>query len=131
MEDILKRLMNGESADAIAKEFTDALNNAMQEMEAQKEAEFQKTQKLMDTQNLIDVVIDYTKRYYPEVVADIKEFDLSAEELIEALDTTLPKIVELNNAVVELDKLLTPVAKKPAADAEDNILRFLKLNGLL
>lgn len=131
MEDILKRLMNGESADAIAKEFTDALNNAMQEMEAQKEAEFQKTQKLMDTQNLIDVVIDYTKKYYPEVVADIKEFDLSAEELIEALDTTLPKIVELNNAVVELDKLLTPVAKKPAVDAEDNILRFLKLNGLL
>jgi len=131
MEDILKRLMNGESADAIAKEFTDALNNAMQEMEAQKEAEFQKTQKLMDTQNLIDVVIDYTKKYYPEVVADIKEFDLSAEELIEALDTSLPKIVELNNAVVELDKLLTPVAKKPAADAEDSILRFLKLNGLL
>ena len=131
MEDILKRLMNGESADAIAKEFTDALNNAMQEMEAQKEAEFQKTQKLMDTQNLIDVVIDYTKKYYPEVVTDIKEFDLSAEELIEALDTSLPKIVELNNAVVELDKLLTPVAKKPAADAEDSILRFLKLNGLL
>jgi len=131
MEDILKRLMNGESADAIAKEFTDALNNAMQEMEAQKEAEFQKTQKLMDTQNLIDVVIDYTKKYYPEVVADIKEVDLSAEELIEALDTSLPKIVELNNAVVELDKLLTPVAKKPAADAEDSILRFLKLNGLL
>lgn len=131
MEDILKRLMNGESADAIAKEFTDALNNAMQEMKAQKEAEFQKTQKLMDTQNLIDVVIDYTKKYYPEVVADIKEFDLSAEELIEALDTSLPKIVELNNAVVELDKLLTPVAKKPAADAEDSILRFLKLNGLL
>ena len=131
MEDILKRLMNGESADAIAKEFTDALNNAMQEMEAQKEAEFQKTQKLMDTQNLIDVVIDYTKKYYPEVVADIKEFDLSAEELIEALDTSLPKIVELNNAVVELDKLLTPVAKKPAADAEDSIFRFLKLNGLL
>lgn len=127
MEDILKRLMNGESADAIAKEFTDALNNAMQEMEAQKEA----TQKLMDTQNLIDVVIDYVKKYYPEVVADIKEFDLSAEELIEALDTSLPKIVELNNAVVELDKLLTPVAKKPAADAEDSILRFLKLNGLL
>lgn len=131
MEDILKRLMNGESADAIAKEFTDALNNAMQEMEAQKEAELQKTQKLMDTQNLIDVVIDYVKKYYPEVVADIKEFDLSAEELIEALDTSLPKIVELNNAVVELDKLLTPVVKKPAADAEDSILRFLKLNGLL
>lgn len=131
MEDILKRLMNGESADAIAKEFTDALNNAMQEMEAQKEAEFQKTQKLMDTQNLIDVVIDYIKKYYPKVVEDVKDFDLSAEELIEALDTSLPKIVELNNAVVELDKLLTPVAKKPAADAEDSILRFLKLNGLL
>ena len=131
MEDILKRLMNGESADAIAKEFTDALNNAMQEMEAQKEAEHQKVQKLMDTQNLIDVVIDYIKKYYPEVVADVKSFDLSAEELIEALDESLPKVVELNKAVVELDKLLTPVAKKPAADAEDSILRFLKLNGLL
>lgn len=131
MEDILKRLMNGESADAIAKEFTDALNNAMQEMEAQKEAEHQKVQKLMDTQNLIDVVIDYIKKYYPEVVADVKSFDLSAEELIEALDESLPKVVELNKAVIELDKLLTPVAKKPAADAEDSILRFLKLNGLL
>lgn len=131
MEDILKRLMNGESADAIAKEFTDALNNAMQEMEAQKEAEHQKEQKLMDTQNLIDVVIDYIKKYYPEVVVDVKSFDLSAEELIEALDESLPKVVELNKAVVELDKLLTPVAKKPAADAEDSILRFLKLNGLL
>lgn len=131
MEDILKRLMNGESADAIAKEFTDALNNAMQEMEAQKEAEHQKEQKLMDTQNLIDVVIDYIKKYYPEVVADVKSFDLSAEELIEALDESLPKVVELNKAVIELDKLLTPVAKKPAADAEDSILRFLKLNGLL
>ena len=131
MEDILKRLMNGESADAIAKEFTDALNNAMQEMEAQKEAEHQKVQKLMDTQNLIDVVIDYIKKYYPEVVADVTSFDLSAEELIEALDESLPKVVELNKAVVELDKLLTPVAKKPAADAEDSILRFLKLNGLL
>ena len=131
MEDILKRLMNGESADAIAKEFTDALNDAIQEAKAQKEAEYQKTQKLMDTQNLIDVVIDYIKKYYPKVVEDVKDFDLSAEELIEALDTTLPKMVELNNAVVELDKLLTPVAKKPAADAEDSILRFLKLNGLL
>ena len=80
---------------------------------------------------LIDVVIDYIKKYYPKVVEDVKDFDLSAEELIEALDTTLPKMVELNNAVVELDKLLTPTVKKPAADAEDSILRFLKLNGLL
>lgn len=130
MEDILKRLLGGESAEAIAKEFTDALNSAIQEAEAQKEAEFQKTQKLMDAQMVIDAVADFVRKYYPDIAGE-EELAFEAEELIEILDKTLPKVVELNKAVIELDKLLAPTSKKPAADAEDSILRFLKLNGLL
>ena len=131
MEDILKRLMNGETADDLAKEFTDALNAAVQEIEAKKEAEFQKAQKLMDAQMVIDAVADFVAKYYPEAAAE-EELAFDAEELIEVLDKTIPRVVELNQAVVSLDKVLKRAAPaKEIAEPEDSILAFLQKNGLI
>lgn len=86
--DLLARLANGESADALAKEFTDALNAAQKEYEAKSKDE----EKLQDFSVAVDAMLDYFKKWYPDLTdwdqviadeADLKEMLESVESLVE------------------------------------------------
>lgn len=98
--DLLARLANGESADALAKEFTDALNAAQKEYETKSKDE----EKLADFSVAVDAMLGYFKKWYPDltdwdqVVAD--EADL--KDMIEGVES----LVELVVSVRELSQMM-------------------------
>lgn len=81
MEDLLTRLENGESADAIAKEFADALNKA--------EAEYQKAQKednlkRVYMKDVLDDIVEYLATFYPDdekIAAFVDEYEGTDEDV--------------------------------------------------
>ena len=98
--DLLARLANGESADALAKEFTDALNAAQKEYETKSKDE----EKLTDFSVVVDAMISYFKKWHPDltdwdqVVAD--EADL--KEMLEGVES----LVELAVSMRELSRMM-------------------------
>ena len=138
VNDILARLQNGESADAIAQSFADALNGAIQKQQEEKAAVAKRhEEKVAALTDIIDDVIDFIEEFYPEMIPEGMDFEFSAEDVesaIKALDESVPQFVELNAALSDL-KTLT---KKPKADrvvdrkpTGDAIANFLKANGLM
>ena len=132
MNNILARLQNGETPDAIAKEYTDALNSALQKYNEEKEAEEALSNKIADTSTLLENIKDYASCYYKDFVKTLEEIDPT--ELIELFDS----LVELAEVAKELEKagILTV---KTCADPKkcdckksvDPLSKFLKENGIL
>ena len=106
MEDILARLRNGENADAIATELTNAMNGALEahkaevaakEAEAARakaEAEALEEEKFDDFVDLVDSIIDFIKIYYVksnEMINFINDFanELDYKALLAAIDKTV------------------------------------------
>jgi hypothetical protein len=148
VNDILARLQNGESADAIAQSFADALNGALQKQQEEKAMAAQRHEdKVAALTAIVDDVIDFIEEFYPEMIPEGMDFEFSAEDIegtIQALDESMPKFVELNAALSNLEAL----TKKPEADRViakteckpatftaavngDAIANFLKANGLM
>lgn len=148
VNDILARLQNGESADAIAQSFADALNGAIQKQQEEKAAAAQRHEdKVAALTDIIDAVIDFIEEFYPEMIPAGMDFEFSAEDVedvIKALDDSMPKFVELNAALSSLealtkkpetDRVVAKINNKPAtftaAVGGDAISNFLKANGLM
>ena len=148
VNDILARLQNGESADAIAQSFADALNGAIQKQQEEKAAAAQRHEdKVAALTDIIDYVIDFIEEFYPEMIPDGVDLEFSAEDaegVIQALDESMPKFIELNAALSSLealtkkpeaDRVVAKVNNKPAtftaAANGDAIANFLKVNGLM
>lgn len=150
VNDILARLQNGESADAIAQSFADALNGAIQKQQEEQAAATKRHEdKVAALTNIIDAVIDFIEEFYPEMIPEGMDLSFSAEEVesaIKALDDSMPQFIELNAALSSLEAL----TKKPKADpvvtkinpnpkpatftasvGGDAITNFLKANGLM
>lgn len=102
MENIYKRLANGESSDAIAAEFTAALNEAMArhakeeeeraaraeaERLAKAEAETRKMAKREDMATLLNDAFYYIAKHYPEL--GLGPEDLNDEELFAIADMVI------------------------------------------
>ena len=147
MNDILTRLMNGEDADAIAKEFTESLNAAVQEhkkqMEEKSAAEAKRERCITDLHLILTLFNDWLGEFYPRL-GTIKD---NAEDIVKTLDETQDDIVELFAAIDELGKILgvsdknikkknentieAKVSLKKDTNATDNaIFDFLKSFGL-
>lgn len=142
INDILAQLQSGQSADEIAKSFTDALNAAIQKQNEQKKADARRKAKISDMTNLAEAIIDFISEYYSEVMPkdmdlDITEADVA--ELIDELDTAIPQLV---SAFKDLEKLtVEPIGttkKRPCAKSEvkdfsfgDAMEQFFKQNGLI
>ena len=144
MNDILAQLQGGQSAEEIAKSFTDALNAAIQK---QNEATARRKAKISDMANLIDDIINFISEYYPEVLPEDADLDISEDavaELIDELDTAIP---QLTSALKDLEELAAkptstrettkkhPSAKHITFEAsnfsfDDAIEKFFKQNGL-
>jgi len=148
VNDILARLQNGESADAIAQSFADALNGAIQKQQEEKAMAAQRHEdKVAALTAIVDDVIDFIEEFYPEMIPEGMDFEFSAEDIegtIQALDESMPKFVELNAALSNLealtkkpeaDRVVAKVDCKPAtftaAVSSDAIANFLKANGLM
>ena len=145
VNDILARLQNGESADAIAQSFADALNGAIQKQQEEKAKRHE--DKVAALTDIIDDVINFIEEFYPDMIPNGVDLEFNAEDVegvIEALDDSIPKFKELGAALAELEAL----TKKPEADRVvakpnskpatftatvngDAITNFLKANGLM
>lgn len=140
VNDILARLQNGENADAIAQEFADALNDAIQKRNEEKAAADRKADKVATLTYILDEIIEFVEEFYPELIVD-EDLEVTPEDverIIEVLDVYAPKFKELNAALAHLEPL--PNNPSPSLKKElpvsftintDPINTFLKQHGLL
>ena len=140
VNDILARLQNGENADAIAQEFADALNGAIQKRNEEKAAADRKAEKVETLICILDNIIDFVEEFYPELIVDedIEVTPEDVERIIEVLDVYAPKFKEMNAALANLETLTSkpPHALKKELPVSftidtDPINTFLKQHGLL
>lgn len=112
---ILERLMRGEDAEAIAKEFTDMLNEANKEY-AEKKEEVQMKEELQD---IIDMFMDWLDKYY-EIPF---ERELRADQVIEYIDGLKEYAAVLS--------AMKPMLEKTRATtcSDDTIEEFIKNMG--
>lgn len=128
MNDILAQLQGGQSADQIAKSFTDALNAAIQKQNEQSEADARRKAKISDMADLIEDIVDFISEYYPEVLPEDMDLEITeadVAELIDELDAAIPQLVQLTSALKGLEELAAkPVSKlEPIGTAKMTIKR--------
>ena len=154
-KDILARLQNGETAESIANELINALNDAndtynkeVAAKKAESEARAKReANKVADMQDILDLLHDFCIEYYCDSNEDINEVhaafnELTAEKVIEIVEEAGAAVLELDN---QLDKWLNTFSfgklTKPTvelrvgkdatpADADAVIDKFLKSIGL-
>lgn len=139
INDILAQLQSGQSADEIAKSFTDALNAAIQKQKEQNRADERRKAKICDMTNLAEAIIDFISEYYSEVMPkdmdlDITEADVA--ELIDELDATIPQLVSTFKDFEELTVKPIGTTKKSSGVKSDfsfgdAMEEFFKQNGLI
>lgn len=127
VETILSLLNEGQSADDIAKSFTEMLNKAVQE---KKKEETLKSQKHADMKVILEDILLYINTYFPNVLPEVKEIaDNDVNEIMKAFDEIVPELETLagflRSAPVRKVKI-TPSSKV----ADDIIKDFLKLHNL-
>ena len=101
VDNLLAQLKNGESADSIAKSFSDALNEAIALQKEEKSKEDIKAKKIEKMTGIMQLVIDFISEFYPEVAENI---DINSW----AVDENLVKetINEMDKLVAEANSLL-------------------------
>lgn len=108
--DIFSRLMAGESAEAIAAEFTDALNAAQTQYDEKTSAAKVKLEMTRDADNIAALLKDFANKYY--------DFDLdgiTGEQLIAVFDAsadTAKLLSKMFEDEASFDRLFSPF--KPA-----------------
>ena len=132
-EDILARLQNGETTDAIAAEMAAALNEAEAEkkaLDAEKAAKEKEDARALDAKrvavdNMLDAVCDYlVASGEGDLITHIK--DIETDKIIELFDDSI-KMAKSLEKLKDLQFPLfddRPIAKK--IDADKAIMDFLK-----
>ena len=138
-EDIFKALQAGANPDDLVRQFTDAMNAAIN----QKNAEDQKkkatyAQKVARMQEIIDAIGDYFKDFYPGLPAEGLSDYADANALVEEIDETIDKLMQVQDTFSQFmnpptgDKKGQLAAAAPnKKDAEAALQKFLKSNGLI
>ena len=108
-EDILARLLAGESADAIAKEMTDALNAA----QTAAKLHAQEAEKLQYGKAILQSVLDYMTKFHP-TTAITKELieegitDEAAREAFTMLDEAVDMSEKLGKLMPNIEAIFAP-----------------------
>lgn len=150
-KDILARLQNGETAEAIANELITALNDANEaynkEVEAKKAEDEVKAKKVADMQDILDLLHDFCIEYYCDNNEDINEVEaafteLTAEKVIEIVEEAGAAVLKFDEQLKDIEKMFGtfPFGKSTVelrldkeatpADADAVIGKFLKSIGL-
>lgn len=122
--DIIARIQKGESADAIAKEFTDNLNKAQAEIKKQEEAKKTadaKSKKLDE----ISIAVAHALNEYIKVAGIEGAEQVRGSDVREILDEFLPLFKSLKNVEVKVSNIDTPKALKSADKILSNWLKEL------
>ena len=150
IEELAKRLANGESADTIAAEMADMLNAANAKVEeenrlaiAREKAERLAADKRADIREILTDLTQYLGFYYPDMCATAMQgipedehddlMDLVVDTVVEALDKTAEQMANPRKNILGLDPMTmmlvsdlfskTPAPdKKPVAKSDDDIL---------
>lgn len=153
MNDILAQLQGGQSADQIAKSFTEALNAAIQKQNEQSAADARRKAKISDMVDLIEGLINFISEYYPEMLPEDMDLEITESDvtaLIDELDAAIPQLVQLTSALKGLEELTAKHAepigtvkatiKRPGAEPVtfeakevtfgDAMEKFFRQNGL-
>lgn len=135
-KEILEALKNGADPEALAKQITEAFNQALEEKKRlDKEAERSEAEKKarqvhkeQDFQEILDSLFDFFTEYYPEVELSDAFEKISAADMVEQLDRAAAEIVEMEAAFKKLrsNRELNKSAKSPDMSIQD----FLRRNGL-
>ena len=145
INDILAQLQSGQSADEIAKSFTDTLNAAIQKQKEQTKADERRKAKICDMTNLAEAIIDFISEYYSEVMPKDMDLDITeadAVKLIDELDAAIPQLVSAFKDFEELTvKPIGTTKKRPNVESVtfktedfsfgDAMEKFFKQNGLV
>lgn len=103
VDNLLAQLKNGESADSIAKSFSDALNEAIALQKEEQEKDSIKVKKTEKMTNIMQLVIDFISEFYPEVVKNIDINSWTVDEsLVEETINEMDKLVAEANSLLAL-----------------------------
>lgn len=158
-EDILEMLQNGQEAEDLAQGFIDSLNAAIKEKEeldlkaaeAEKAAKRVQKEKVEIIDGIIDVIFGFIEEYYPKVYSETMHKEITATEVVDAMDEAYEEICGFTNALDDFAKILEKavedkdikiekkVVTKPEEKGEnvdfsdllDPIEQFLKENHLI
>ena len=126
--ELLARLQNGESADAIAQEMASALNDAIAEHQKEEAA---KNNQAADARDLALNVIAYIGEYHPSLYDAM--FEDQSKEAMDAnvedvTDTIVKTLAEIETAIPVLTKMagLRKVVHQHAKTADDILNDWLK-----
>lgn len=135
--EILSRLQDGETAESIAHEFSEALNNAEKKY-AETNAQLQKED---DFEELVAAAEKFFYTWYPDLFKDARPVDTAV--LLKDVDAYASGMVDLKNAFADLMPFLDTVGNKPnpkvtvtqknttGKNTDDIINGFLGAMGLL
>ena len=116
---ILEKLRKGTSADAIAQELVDMLNDAKDEYDAEvakaEEAKAANSKKIGDLNFILNLIEEFIINHYCESEEDLKTVekvfdDIDAEELITSIEEMGEMVIKLDSVFNDL--LGTPVEKE-------------------
>ena len=119
-EDLLK-LIETEDPQLVADDFATALNEAIKiKNEKDAKAKLEKA-KLNDAKALENMIVDYVKKYYPDLAGDIEVFD----------DTNIHIFTgAIDDLCNEIRKIVPKSNFKSNSKNDDPIGEFLRKNGL-
>lgn len=123
MEDILARLLDGEDPEAIAEEFTDALNGAIDKQREDEAANKEKEELNTYLSAASEALKLYVEKKYPEVdralLAKLTDED-SLAELIEGLVVALDALSPLLDVFAEMEEEKDKEEEKPVIKINPN-----------
>jgi hypothetical protein len=114
MNDILERLRNGQSVDAIASELTDAINKAnstyQAELAAKEAAEKQKTETItVCCDSIADYVMHYLETAHPDLLKEIaaidEDFEITGDHVKEFLEHSVAAITPMLKVAKALEAI--------------------------
>lgn len=125
-KDILARLQNGETAEAIANELVGALNDAndiyMREQEAKRKAEAKaeerNARKIAAMQDILDALHDFCIEFYCESNEDINAVeeafaDLTAEKIINIVEEAGAAVLKFEEQLKDIEKMFGSMPSLP------------------
>lgn len=92
IEEILTRMQNGETPEAIANEVAKNINEAINQKKAKDAEKVRADERAADMQDILDLLMEYFKSYYPEV--DLSQ-QINVKEAVALVDSMVKGVTSL------------------------------------
>lgn len=131
-EEILEMLQNGQEAEDLAQSFIDALNGAIEQKkeldDAAAKAEREKMRIRSDKISIMDemlkTIFEYIKRYYPKVYSENIYEEITATDVVDAMDEAYAEICKFTNTLDDFLKILEANPEEKNVKTEHKEVNF-------